>query len=67
MKRPNALNPDQMKPTERRAELCSLLALGLVRLSMRNTPQTSAKTGEFPLHNPTGQSGDATASQRRAS
>ena len=26
---PNALPPDQMTPTERRAELCGLLALGL--------------------------------------
>ena len=35
MKRPNPLPPDQMTPAERRAELCGLLALGLVRLRMR--------------------------------
>jgi hypothetical protein len=31
LKRPNPLPPDQMTPAERRAELCGLLALGLVR------------------------------------
>lgn len=67
MKRPNALNPHHMSPAERRAELCSLLALGLVRIHMRNADQPSAKNGEFPLHNPTGRSGTATVSQRRAS
>jgi len=35
MKRPNALPPDQMTPAQRRAELCGLLALGLIRLQMR--------------------------------
>ena len=37
MKRPNPLPPDQMTPAERRAELCGLLALGLVRLRMRDS------------------------------
>ena len=37
MKRPNALPPDQMTPAARRAELCGLLALGLIRLRMRET------------------------------
>lgn len=32
----NPLDPNQMKPTERRAELCGLLALGLVRLRLRD-------------------------------
>ena len=63
----NPLPAGQMKPTERRAELCSLLALGLMRLRMKNTSQASVGNGEFPLHNPTGQSSNATASQRRAS
>ncbi|MBB5220105.1 hypothetical protein HNP73_000026 [Amaricoccus macauensis] len=36
MKRPNPLPPDQMTPAERRAELCRLLALGLVRLMQRD-------------------------------
>jgi len=35
MKRPNPLHPSLMTPTDRRAELCGLLALGLVRLRMR--------------------------------
>ena len=42
MKRPNPLPPDQMTPAERRAELCGLLALGLVRLRMRDKAQPSA-------------------------
>jgi hypothetical protein len=32
IRRPNPLAPPAMTPTERRAELCGLLALGLVRL-----------------------------------
>ena len=35
MKRPNPLQPDLMTATERRAELCALLAFGLVRLRLR--------------------------------
>ncbi len=34
MRRPNPLPPDQMTPAERRAELCGLLALGLIRLDI---------------------------------
>ena len=36
MKRPNPLPPDQMTAAERRAELCVLLALGLMRLKMKD-------------------------------
>ena len=46
----NALCPDLMSPTERRAELCRLLALGVIRLQMGENTQHSAKSGEFPLH-----------------
>ena len=35
MKRPNALHPTLMKPSERRAELCAILGLGIVRLHLR--------------------------------
>jgi hypothetical protein len=35
MNRPNPLPPDQMTAAERRAELCGLMALGLVRLLVR--------------------------------
>jgi len=52
MKRPNPLPPDQMTPAERRAELCGLLALGLVRLRMRDGAEVSDNTGERCLHYP---------------
>ena len=65
MKRPNALSPTLMSPVERRAELCRLLALGLIRLRSRNHAQLPAGTGEFPLHNPADQSGTAGANNRR--
>ena len=45
MKRPNPLTPNHMTPTERRAELCSLLALGLVRLRQRDQVQPSDDLG----------------------
>lgn len=35
LKRPNALHPDHMTAQERQAEICSLLALALVRPDMR--------------------------------
>ncbi|QDC10098.1 hypothetical protein FHY55_12940 [Oceanicola sp. D3] len=63
MKRPNPLSPDKLTPAERRAELCRLLALGLVRLQMRDRAQLSANAGEFPLHNPPDQSAHATPTQ----
>ncbi|ADE86451.1 hypothetical protein U717_15165 [Rhodobacter capsulatus R121] len=56
MKRPNPLSPDQMTPAERRAELCGLLALGLVRLMQRqqDEPQDEPTddTREIHLHYP---------------
>lgn len=61
----NALSPALMSPAERRAELCRLLALGLIRLRSRNNAQLHAQTGEFPLHNPAEQSGSAGANNRR--
>ncbi|WP_272010899.1 hypothetical protein [Roseovarius sp. ZX-A-9] len=65
MKRPNPLNPIHMKPLERRAELCGLLALGLIRLRMRDAIQASDETGESSLHSPPDQSVHATPTQRR--
>ena len=50
MKRPNALLPDQMTPAQRRTELCGLLALGLIRLRMRERGEVSDQTGESCLH-----------------
>ena len=52
MKRPNPLPPDQMTAAERRAELCGLLALGLVRLRLRERCKPSDDTGEIRLHYP---------------
>lgn len=62
---PNPLHPDRMTPTERRAELCRILALGLVRLRLRDRGELSAETGDFPLHNSADQSGHATTAERR--
>ncbi|WP_324754036.1 hypothetical protein [Roseovarius sp. Pro17] len=62
---PNPLNPIHMKPLERRAELCNLLALGLLRLRMKYATEVSAKHGEIPLHNPADQSAHAPPTQRR--
>ena len=65
MKRPNPLSPDQMTPAERRAELCGLLALGLVRLRMRETGGVSEDPGESCLHYPADRSVHATPTHRR--
>lgn len=54
-----------MTPTERRAELCRLLAIGLVRLHLRDVAQDTAGYGEFPLHSRGLQSGHATPTHRR--
>ena len=65
MKRPNPLNPIHLKPLERRAELCGLLALGLVRLRMRNWSEVSDDNRETSLHSPADQSAHATPTYRR--
>ncbi|PKP71726.1 MAG: hypothetical protein CVT82_01565 [Alphaproteobacteria bacterium HGW-Alphaproteobacteria-4] len=52
MKRPNPLPPDQMTAAERRAELCGLLALGLVRLMRRERSEPPEGAGEIRLHYP---------------
>ena len=54
-----------MSPMERRAELCRLLALGLVRLRARQSSELSARTGESSLHYPPGPSGHAVMQTRR--
>jgi hypothetical protein len=67
MKRPNALSPQQMTPAQRRAELCGLLALGLIRLQMRmrERGEVSDKTGESCLHYPPEECLHATPTHRR--
>ncbi len=37
MNRPNPLGPDRMTARERLAEICELLALGLIRLRARQS------------------------------
>ena len=61
----NPLHPRHMRPEERRAEICRLLALGLIRLRARQSRELSAHAGEIPLHNPPGRSGHANLSRRR--
>lgn len=65
IRRPNPLAPSAMTPAERRAELCGLLALGLVRLRLRESGQVSDEIGDFPLHNSADWSGHATTAKRR--
>ena len=65
MKRPNPLPPGQMTPAERRAELCGLLALGLVRLRLRETVEVSDKAEDSCLHYPADQCRHATPTHRR--
>lgn len=66
MKRPNPLDPNRMSAAERRAELCGLLALGLVRLRVRKG-QLSDRTGDIRLHYPAGECRHANATQRETS
>ena len=54
MDAPNPLHPDRMTPAERRDELCSILARGLLRLRVREREperEVSASHGEIRLHN----------------
>jgi hypothetical protein len=61
----NPLDPNLLRPMERRAELCRILALGLVRLRMRTGPAHPAGIGEVCLHSPADRSGHATPTHRR--
>lgn len=65
MKRPNPISPVRLSPMERRAELCRILALGLVRLRQRELEST-ARLGESPLHNSADRSGTAPSPRRSA-
>ena len=65
MQRPNPLSPDLMSTRERLDELCAILALGLVRLRMRDRDETSrAETGSR-LHFAPDRSGHAPPTHRR--
>lgn len=64
MKRPNPLPADKMTAMVRRAEMCRLLALGLIRLRQRDIAQISDTNGESSLHNSAGQSVHATPTSK---
>lgn len=61
----NALHPSHLRPLERRAELCRILALGLIRLRMRTEADEARLSGDVPLHSPAERSGHATPNHRR--
>lgn len=63
---PNPINPDRMTVEERRTELCSLLALGLVRLHQRESRQNIDIYRESSLHNSARQSVHADPSRKEA-
>lgn len=65
MKRPNPYPTHLMSPAARRAELCEILALGLIRLRMRERGEVSDQTGESSLHFAPDQWRHATPSHRR--
>ena len=65
MSGPNTLSPNLMSPSERRAALCAILALGLLRLGQRNGTQIPEVTRESSLHFRPEQSGSRHANDRR--
>ena len=65
MSGPNPNPSARMSPIERRRELCAILALGLIRLHMRDNTQHSDDTGESLLHFPPDESGSPDAKHRR--
>ncbi len=65
MKRPNPLHPDLMTPAERIADICKILARGLIRLKARQSSRVSDERAESCLHFPPDQSGHATPTHRR--
>lgn len=61
----NPLHPDLMTAEERRAQLCTLLALGLIRLHQRNFSEISSDSGDRSLHFQPNECRHATAKKRR--
>jgi hypothetical protein len=61
----NPLNPDRMTLRELLAEVCRLLALGLIRLRTGQSREVSELMGESSLHLPGDQSGHAKRPRRR--
>ena len=68
---PNPIHPDRLTAKERIAELCRVLAVGLVRMRIRETAakstELSARVGESSLHSSAEQSGHATQSLKERS
>ena len=60
----NALPPGNMTAAERRAQLCNLLALGLIRVKMNENGNLLEKKGELSLHSSPDLSVHATPSER---
>jgi hypothetical protein len=65
MKSPNAYPAARLTSTERRRELCAILARGLIRLQMRARPQLNDDSGENLLHSCPEKSGSPDATHRR--
>ena len=65
MQMPNPINPNRLTAKERLAELCRLLAVGLIRMRQRESSELSDGTGEIRLHSAADQSVHATPTQRR--
>ena len=65
MKAPNPLSPFLMTPAERRAELCRILARGLVRLRQRICDEASRVGGDSSLHYRADQRLHANPTERR--
>ncbi len=61
----NPLHPSHLSPLERRRELCTILARGVVRLHLRQSSGLSADTGDSSLHSAADRSGHATRTNRR--
>jgi hypothetical protein len=62
---PNPTRPELLTSKERRAELCRLLALGLIRLRARQSREVSVAVRESSLHNSAARSAHANPKRRR--
>ena len=62
---PNPLHPDHLSATERRAEVCTILALGLLRLRANRSDDRSRPVPESSLPISPVQSGHAIPQTRR--
>ena len=63
----NTLAPGRIPFEERIAEICEILAAGLMRVAARKSSEVCAGSGESSLHFSPDQSGHPTPSRRRIS